>query len=103
MSIEPEDDVVAAIQELKSRNYAEIGVPMILIAEDLTKDPAEQDGVSSPENEKLAESFSRVWQAMNAHNSNLTAWDVSHAIELLADRHMHSLLAIGTSKPVVKD
>ena len=102
MSTEPEDDVVGAIRELTSRDYAEIGVPMILVAEDLTQGAVVHDGPASAENEELAESFRRVWQALEALKPDLTSLDVSHAIELLADRHMRSLVEPNTIKPGAK-
>jgi hypothetical protein len=103
VSTEPEDDVIGDIAKLTARDYAEIGVPMILIAEDLSTSAAAIEAAATAENEALASNFNKVWQALNAKNPNPTSRDVSHAIELLADRHMLSLAATSVAKAAAEE
>ena len=76
-----EDDIV----RLSRRVYAEVGVPMFLVPEDLTGTA----GVATPDpaGEELAVLFEAIVAALTARNGPLTSSDIAHVIEVLADRH----------------
>lgn len=70
---------------LSRRTYAEAGVAMYLVPEDLTTDapPAPASGQDA----KLAQLFEDVSAALEARNGPLSARDIAHILEVLADRH----------------
>lgn len=76
-----EDDIV----RLSRRDYSVTGVAMYLVPEDLT------GGASSvapdPEGERIGTLFEEVCAAMEARNGPLSGADISHILEVLADRH----------------
>lgn len=78
------DAFEADIVRLSRRTYAEVGVPMYLVPEDLTgASPAaagEGDGA-------LAQEFEAVVAALEARNGPLSSSDIAHVLEVLADRH----------------
>ena len=76
-----EDDIV----RLSRRTYAEAGVPMYLVPEDLTgaTPPAEPDA----EGAAMASLFEAVTEALAARNGPLSTSDIAHVLEVLADRH----------------
>ncbi|MEZ5776910.1 MAG: hypothetical protein R3E44_00970 [Paracoccaceae bacterium] len=76
-----EDDIV----RLSRRTYAEAGVPMFLVPEDLTG--ATPTVAPSPDGERLAALFEAVTAALEARNGPLSTTDIAHVIEVLADRH----------------
>ena len=81
---------VAHMERLGQRDYAEIGVPMFLVAEDLTEAepaPRANDGSGRVLAMLLAESA----EALRRRTPNLSAKDVARLIESLADRYFLGL------------
>ena len=76
-----EDDMA----RLSRRIYAEVGVPMYLVPEDLTAKAAEP--APDPESEALAAEFEAVVAALTERNGPLSTTDLAHVLEVLADRH----------------
>lgn len=76
-----EDDIV----RLSRRTYAEAGVPMYLVPEDLTG--ATPPPAPDAEGAALAELFEAVTRALEARNGPLSSRDIAHVLEVLADRH----------------
>lgn len=76
-----EDDMV----RLSRRTYAEAGVPMYLMPEDLTgkTSTAEPDA----QGETMANLFAAVSAALEARNGPISTKDIAHILEVLADRH----------------
>ena len=88
------DEVFADIERLTSRNYAEVGVPMFLIAEDLSSGAAAPTAPVSPHHSAMvATEFDQVWAAIVARKPDLDAVDISRAIEVFADRYILRLAA----------
>ncbi|MDB5505383.1 MAG: hypothetical protein JWR75_21 [Devosia sp.] len=88
------DEVFADIERLTSRDYAEIGVPMFLIAEDLSPGAAASVPPVSPHRSALlGAAFDQVWAAIVARKPELDAVDISRAIEVVADRYILALAA----------
>lgn len=79
------DAFEADIVRLSRRDYAEIGVPMFLVPEDLTGSAAV--AAADPAGEELAALFEAVVTALEARNGPLSTTDIAHVIEVLADRH----------------
>lgn len=79
------DAFEADIVRLSRRIYAEVGVPMFLVPEDLTGNA----GViaADPAGEALAALFEAVIAALEARNGPLSTTDIAQVIEVLADRH----------------
>ncbi|MCC0062998.1 MAG: hypothetical protein H6895_02780 [Defluviimonas sp.] len=78
------DDLSAEMDRLGNRPYAEIGVPMYLVLEDLTgtmPQPLRQAG--DPE---LAAAFTKAAEQVAAAKGTLEAGDIARIIEVLADR-----------------
>lgn len=93
------DEVMADIERLTSRDYAEIGVPMFLIAEDLSADAkADVPPVSPHRSAILAAAFDQVWQAVMQRKPELDAVDISRALEVVADRYVLSYPTVEFSK-----
>ena len=79
------DAFEADIVRLSRRSYAEVGVPMYLVPEDLTgTNPAPPP---DPAGQALADLFEAVTRALAARNGPLTSSDLAHVLEVLADRH----------------
>ena len=76
-----EDDIV----RLSRRTYAQAGVPMYLVPEDLTGNTPKAP--PDPEGQHLAELFEAVTAALEARNGPLSSSDIAHVLEVLADRH----------------
>lgn len=76
-----EDDIV----RLSRRPYAETGVPMFLVPEDLTG--AAVAIAPDPAGEELAALYEAIVAALTARNGPLSSSDIAHVIEVLADRH----------------
>lgn len=79
------DRFEADMVRLSRRIYAEVGVPMYLVPEDLTgtnpvppPDPAFQ---------ALAQEFEAVIAALTLRNGPLSTTDLAMVLEVLADRH----------------
>ncbi|TNC72223.1 hypothetical protein [Rubellimicrobium roseum] len=81
---------LADMDRLGSRDYKEIGVPMFLVAEDLTEGgpaPVARDGAGRILALLLAEGV----EALRTRRPDLGAEDIARLIEALADRHFLSL------------
>lgn len=76
-----EDDIV----RLSRRDYSVTGVAMYLVPEDLTGGPSAV--TPDPEGERIGKLFEEVCAAMEARNGPLSGSDISHILEVLADRH----------------
>jgi hypothetical protein len=89
----PEEEVdlrLAEMERLGSRDYREIGVPMFLVAEDLTgQAPAPKTRDAS--GRILAMLLAEEAEAMRRRRPELGADDIAQLIESLADRHFLSL------------
>lgn len=77
------EDMFAEMKRLGSRNYAEVGVPMLLVAEDLSTDMKRpvSDG-----DHQIAEAFEEAVTKVKAEKGALKAEDFASIIELIADR-----------------
>lgn len=81
------DHLLADMQRLGNRPYAEIGVPMFIVAEDLTS-AAQDRAVADPRGgTQLATLFAEAATALKAHQAELTAGDIARLVEVIADRH----------------
>lgn len=80
------DDLIAQMQVLGARPYSEIGVPMFLVAEDLTKDGPAEAIVSCSGND-LATLFAQMAEALLSRKPELDANDIARLVEVLADRY----------------
>ena len=79
------DRFEADMVRLSRRTYAEVGVPMFLIPEDLTaSNPAPPP---DPAFDTLTHEFEAVCQALTRRNGPLSSTDLAHILEVLADRH----------------
>ena len=88
------EEVMADIERLTSRDYAEIGVPMFLIAEDLSAGAPRSVPPQSPHRSALLRAaFDQVWAAIAARKPELDSVDISHAIEVVADRYILAIPA----------
>ena len=89
----PDEEVDARLADmarLGSRDYKEIGVPMFLVAEDLTEgtpQPAARDGSGRLLAMLLAEGV----EALRRRRPDLGADDIARLIEQIADRHFLAL------------
>lgn len=84
------DERLAQMDRLGRRPYEEIGVPMFLVAEDLTGEapPRRPDDGSG---RVLAMLLAEGAEALRRRVPELTARDVARLIESLADRHFLGL------------
>ncbi|PRY19529.1 hypothetical protein CLV78_12118 [Aliiruegeria haliotis] len=78
------DDLSAEMDRLGRRKYAEIGVPMYLVLEDLTGNPAEKG--SHDGDTQLAVAFSEAISRVEAEKGDIEVADIARVIEVLADR-----------------
>lgn len=76
-----EDDIV----RLSRRDYSVTGVAMYLVPEDLTGTAPPH--TPDPEGARIGALFEAVCAAMEARNGPLSGADISHILEVLADRH----------------
>lgn len=84
------DERMAQMDRLGNRPYAEIGVPMFLVAEDLTGEaPLRRPDDGS--GRVLAMLLAEGAEAMRRRVPELTAKDVARLIESLADRYFLGL------------
>ena len=75
-------------------DYAEIGVPMFLIAEDLSADALKSVPPQSPHRSALLRAaFDQVWAAVMARKLDVDSVDISRAIEVVADRYILAIPA----------
>ncbi len=79
------DAFEADMVRLSRRAYAEVGVPMYLVPEDLTG--ANPVPPPDPEGEALAAEFDAVTAALATRNGTLSSTDLAQVLEVLADRH----------------
>lgn len=89
----PEEEVdarLADMDRLGSRDYKEIGVPMFLVAEDLT-DGAVARPAADGSGRILAMLLAEGVEALRRRRPELGAEDIARLIEQLADRHFLSL------------
>lgn len=83
------DQLLADMDRLGKRPYAEIGVPMFLVAEDLTgaapaPKPDHRDA-------QLALLFAQAARAIQTRKPELSPSDVARLVEVIADRHFLAL------------
>jgi hypothetical protein len=81
---------LAEMERLGGRDYKEIGVPMFLVAEDLTG-RADGRGQGEESGRILAMLLAESAAALRARRPDLSADDIARLIEALADRHFLSL------------
>lgn len=79
--------LLADMKRLDERPYAEVGVPMFLVAEDLRGGPlpAVDDATAWPD---IAETFARMGAVLDEHQPDAGPKVVARLIEVLADRHL---------------
>lgn len=90
------DASLADMERLGARPYSEIGVPMFLVAEDLSAPVAGAVPVRrgpDASGRVLALLLADAAQALRARRPDLTAKDVARLVETLADRHFLGLAA----------
>jgi len=79
------DAFEADIVRLSRRTYAEAGVAMYLVPEDLTRrTPAPPPTAAG---QALHDHFIAICAALEARNGPLASSDIAHVLEVLADRH----------------
>jgi len=96
----PEEEVdarLADMERLGQRDYKEIGVPMFLVAEDLTGG-AQPRAAGDGSGRILAMLLAEGAQALRTRRPELDADDIARLIEALADRHFLSLAAPAFSR-----
>lgn len=84
------DERLAHMERLGSRPYAEIGVPMFLVAEDLT-DGAQARRADDGSGRVLALLLAEGAEALRRRVPDLTPRDVARLVESLADRYFMGL------------
>lgn len=77
------DDIFAEMARLGSRTYSEIGVPMLLVAEDLSGAEGPGSGQGDPE---IAAAFDAAYAQVLEKKGEVKAEDFASIIELIADR-----------------
>ena len=83
------DQLIVDMDRLGKRPYAEIGVPMFLVAEDLSGTAPKSDPAAS--DSQLATLFSQAAEALTRRKPDLTPKDVARLAEVIADRHFLAL------------
>lgn len=83
------DELLADMERLGQRPYAEIGVPMFLVAEDLSGTAPETKPAHA--DTQLAMLFAQAAEALMRRKPELTAGDVARLVEVIADRHFLAL------------
>lgn len=83
------DQLIADMDRLGKRPYAEIGVPMFLVAEDLTGTAPRTE--PTPSDSQLAVLFAQAAEALIRRNPDLMPKDVARLAEVIADRHFLAL------------
>lgn len=81
------DQLLADMARLGSRPYAEIGVPMFLVAEDLSGSERDRAGADVSSGTQLAALFAQAAAALKTRKPELTAGDIAQLVEVIADRH----------------
>jgi hypothetical protein len=97
----PSDEEVEArladMERLGNRDYKEIGVPMFLVAEDLTGQAFARQAPDGS-GRILAMLLAEGAAALRSRRPDLSADDIARLIEALADRHFLSLAAPAFSR-----
>lgn len=78
------DDIFAEMKRLGDREYAEVGVPMMLVAEDLSSGTVPAAG--GKDDAELARAFEDAVAQVAAKKGKLEAGDFASILELLSDR-----------------
>ena len=97
-----EDDIA----RLSRRRYAEVGVPMFLIPEDLSRPtaaPGAPGVAADPQGADLADAFASICAALARRNGPLTTRDLGHVMEVLADRRFLDVPFSSLSAPDAPD
>lgn len=81
------DQLFADMKRLGERVYPEEGIPMFLVAEDMSGSPVDTADVSSPSGVLLASAFAQIISGLRRRKPDLDAGDIASAVELLADRY----------------
>jgi hypothetical protein len=81
------DELLADMERLGKRPYAEIGVPMFLVAEDLTAEAGDRAAVNATDGAQLAALFAQAADALKTRRPELSASDIARLVEVIADRH----------------
>jgi len=81
------DQLLADMERLGKRPYAEIGVPMFLVAEDLTGAAQDRAAADPLAGTQLAVLFAQAAEALKTRKPDLTAGDIARLVEVIADRH----------------
>lgn len=79
------DAFEADIVRLSRRTYAQAGVPMYLVPEDLTGNTP--PAAPSAEGQAMHDLFTAICAALVERNGPLSTGDIAHILEVLADRH----------------
>lgn len=77
--------LLAEMAALAARDYPEIGVPALLIGEDLTA--AGDASIGTPRDRAMAATLARMAETLASRGVDLGADDIVQLMELLADRH----------------
>ena len=91
------DARLADMDRLGNRDYKEIGVPMFLVAEDLTG-PGPVRAAGDGSGRILALLLAVAAAALRQRKPDLDAEDIARLIEAIADRHFLSLAAPAFSR-----
>lgn len=99
------DKLIAQMEALGARPYAEIGVPMFLVAEDLATE-ASSSMTEPGKDDDMAVLFGRMAEALSSRKPELDASDIARLVELFADRYFFDFIsppfsAIGALHPDV--
>jgi hypothetical protein len=89
----PDEEVDARLAEMErlgARDYKEIGVPMFLVAEDLSEGAASRPAADGS-GRLLAMLLAEGIEALRRRRPELGAEDIAQLIEHIADRHFLSL------------
>ena len=81
------DQLIADMDRLGRRPYAEIGVPMFLVAEDLTGEASDRGAAEIADGTQLAALFAQAAEALRTRKPELDAADIARLVEVIADRH----------------
>lgn len=81
-----EDTLATDMARLGARPYSEVGVPMFIIAQDLTDTEAPRAAITPAGD--LADRFAELAMAFTSLNPDPGVADVARLIEVLADRHL---------------
>lgn len=83
------DTLAADMARLGERPYPEVGVPMFVIAQDLSRPDAPR--ASTATSIKLADRFAELADMLIAHNADPSVAQMARLVEVLADEHLLEL------------